>query len=199
MANNSITTDKSNSGYGSAKSLEEAKKLHGSSFDDNPAVYVGTYGKYNEGSLYGMWVDLTTFDCYDDFIDFCKLLHQDEDDPEFMHQDFENFPKSWYCESSMGEETFDRIIEFSKLGTDERAAYECYLDDFNSKADIEEFKEHYMGEWGSEEDFGQHIVEEFYSEKLNDDFFARYFNYEAFAKDLFIDDYYYANGYVFQR
>lgn len=86
-----------------------------------------------------MWVDLTTFDCYNDFIDFCRLLHQDEDDPEFMHQDFENFPKSWYCESSMGEETFDRIIEFSKLSTDERAAYECYLDDFNSKADIEEF------------------------------------------------------------
>lgn len=53
MANNSITTDKISSLNGSAESLEEAKKLHGSSFDDNPAVYVGTYGKYNEGNVGG--------------------------------------------------------------------------------------------------------------------------------------------------
>ena len=26
--------------------------------DNHPAVYVGTYRKYNEGSLFGMWVDM---------------------------------------------------------------------------------------------------------------------------------------------
>jgi hypothetical protein len=26
--------------------------------DGHPAVYVGTYAKYNDGSLFGMWVDL---------------------------------------------------------------------------------------------------------------------------------------------
>ena len=54
----------------------------------NPAVYVGTYHKYNCGSLYGMWVDLTSFLDYDDFMEFCHLLHIDEEDPEFMYQDY---------------------------------------------------------------------------------------------------------------
>ena len=27
----------------------------------NPALYVGTYHKYNSGSIEGMWVDMTTF------------------------------------------------------------------------------------------------------------------------------------------
>ena len=31
----------------------------------NPSVYVGTYRKYNEGSLYGMWVDLVACGNYD--------------------------------------------------------------------------------------------------------------------------------------
>ena len=29
-------------------------------FDGSPAVYVGTYGKYNSGSLRGVWLDLRT-------------------------------------------------------------------------------------------------------------------------------------------
>jgi antirestriction protein len=28
---------------------------------------------------------------------------------------------------------------------------------------------------------------------------ASYFDYEAYARDLFIDDYYFTNGYVFRR
>ena len=33
-----------------------------------PAVYVGTYGKYNGGSLQGEWVNLTDFDSKEEFI-----------------------------------------------------------------------------------------------------------------------------------
>ncbi len=60
---------------------------------ENPAVYVGTYRKYNEGSLFGMWVDLTACANYDEFIEVCHKLHADEDDPELMYQDFEYFPR----------------------------------------------------------------------------------------------------------
>ena len=31
--------------------------------NSHPKVYVGTYGKYNSGSIEGKWVDLTDFDC----------------------------------------------------------------------------------------------------------------------------------------
>ena len=62
---------------------------------EKPAIYVGTYKKYNNGSIQGAWFDLTKFDCLEDFIEACEELHDDEDDPELMYQDFENFPKEW--------------------------------------------------------------------------------------------------------
>lgn len=67
----------------------------------NPSVYVGTYGKYNEGSLDGEWVDITEFDSYEDFIDYCRKLHGDENSAELMFQDFAGFPEIWYSESGI--------------------------------------------------------------------------------------------------
>lgn len=199
MATSTSTESKYNSAEELAKALNEAKELHCHTTNDDPAVYVGTYGQYNDGSLYGAWVNLSTFNDYDELMDFCHLLHHSEEDPEFMYQDYENFPSSWYSESCMDEETFDRIIEISRLDEDEREAYEDYLDDMNDNATIEEFREHYEGEWDDEEAFAEHIIEECYSDKLNDDFFSRYFDYEKFASDLFCDDYYFTNGHVYRR
>ena len=64
--------------------LEDAIADHKSPCDGEPSVYVGTYAKYNEGSLCGLWVDLSSFDDYDEFINFCKAIHADEEDPELM-------------------------------------------------------------------------------------------------------------------
>lgn len=52
-----------------------------------PAVYVGTYHKYNCGSIAGKWLDLTEFDDEQDFFAACSELHADEEDPELMFQD----------------------------------------------------------------------------------------------------------------
>ena len=38
--------------------LQEAVSEHKSGCDGEPSVYVGTYGKYNEGSLCGLRLDL---------------------------------------------------------------------------------------------------------------------------------------------
>ena len=67
--------------------LQEAVAEHKSGCDGEPSVYVGTYGKYNDGSLCGLWIDLSSFDDYDDFINFCKAIHADEEDPELMAQE----------------------------------------------------------------------------------------------------------------
>ena len=51
-------------------------------------IYVGTYHKYNCGSIAGAWIDLDNLD-EDEFLEKCRELHKDEKDPEFMFQDFE--------------------------------------------------------------------------------------------------------------
>ena len=78
--------------------LQDAVARHKSNCDGEPSVYVGTYGKYNDGSLCGLWIDLSSFNSYDDFIEFCQAIHADEEDPELMVQDYEGFPRLWYNE-----------------------------------------------------------------------------------------------------
>ena len=41
-------------------------------------VYVGTYGKYNNGSLFGAWLDLSDYSDKEDFYEACRELHKDE-------------------------------------------------------------------------------------------------------------------------
>ena len=161
----------------------------------NPAVYVGTYYKYNNGSLYGMWVDLTSFFDYDEFIEFCYLLHIDEEDPEFMYQDYENFSSEWYSESCFDEVTFDKIIEYGNMDEKDRKLFDAFTEHYGSGYTLEDAKERFQGEWDSEEEFAEHLVDDCYGDMP--EFASRYFDMEQFARDLFNFDYTFIDGYVF--
>lgn len=162
----------------------------------NPAVYCGTYGKYACGSIEGMWIDLTTFFDYDDFIEFCCDLHADEDDPELMFQDYENFPRELYSESCFGEDVFDTIIEYANI--DDRDAVDAFLGCYSIN-DLHKFDEYFVGKFDSEVDFAYHIVDECYDLERHMGSLSFYFDYDKFARDLFMCDYYFDNGYVFRR
>lgn len=72
-------------------------------------VYVGTYKKYNGGSLKGGWLDLADYASYDDFLKACRQLHKDERDPEFMIQDSEEFPDGLDCMEWIHKDDFDDV------------------------------------------------------------------------------------------
>nr|WP_262916988.1 antirestriction protein ArdA [Chryseobacterium cucumeris] len=57
---------------------------------DSCSIYVGTYSKYNNGSLYGKWLNLSDYSDYDELLTAMYELHSDESEPEFMFQDYEN-------------------------------------------------------------------------------------------------------------
>ena len=171
------------------ESLQEAISKHEWKHQsDSPALYCGTYGKYNSGNLRGMWVDLSTFDSYDDFVNFCKAIHADENDPELMYQDFENMSRSLYHES-MGEEEFNNLLKYCELCDEYNVlAVDDFLEIF-SPEDLDEMHDSYMGVYDSKEDFAREIVNDCYDiEKMMGDL-SCYFDYEAFARDLFMCDY----------
>lgn len=155
----------------------------GNTSSDAPAVYVGTYGKYADGSIDGEWVKLTDFNDYDEFMDYIRELHNDEDDPEFMFQDYENFPSRWYSESGLSEETFEKIMEWYMMDDDQRKAFEAYLDAGIGEDSVQEFEEHYRGHYNSPLDFAYELIDE---TGLPDDVDS-YFDYEAFGRDLTMD------------
>ena len=77
-------------------------------------VYVGTWKKYNEGNLYGAWLDLADYETYEEFIKACKKLHNDEQDAEIMIQDSEEFPDGMSITDWLSKEDFEDVKKAMK-------------------------------------------------------------------------------------
>lgn len=120
-----------------------------------PAIYVGTYAKYNEGSIEGKWLNLEDYASKDAFYEAAKELHKDEEDPELMFQDFEGFPRRYYSESSLP----DALWDWLELDADDRELLEVYIDEVNDNdATIDQARDAFMGKYDSEEDWAQELI-----------------------------------------
>jgi len=95
--------------------------------DVEPALYCGTYAKYNGGSIAGKWLKLADYPDAEAFLQACRELHHDESDPEFMFQDFEGFPKVLYGES-LSLADLQKIYDWVHLDDDDRKLLDEYLD-----------------------------------------------------------------------
>lgn len=123
-------------------------------------LYVGTYAKYNAGSIDGAWLDLEDYSSKEEFLEACAELHSDENDPEFMFQDFEGFPREFYSESSVSEVLF----EFLDLDEDDRKIVSLYASamgyDVTDSSFFDKAKEAYHGTADSEADFAENFAED---------------------------------------
>lgn len=181
------------------ETLVDAIEEHKSDCSGNPSIYCGTYGKYSsEKGICGLWIDLTTFNDYDDFVTFCQAIHADEAEPELMFQDFEGFPREYYNESGFDEDDFNAIREYGEL-CDKYSpeAVDAFID--WGCEELEHFEDCFVGEYDSEEDFAREIVDDCYDLEKTLGNLAYYFDYEAYARDLFMCDYHFDNGFVFQN
>jgi antirestriction protein len=174
-----------------------------------PQIYVGTYAKYNNGSIEGEWVDLEIYDNKDDFYEYCKELHSDEDDAEFMFQDYEYIPKKLISECSVSDKLFDYIEAIKDMEDTTIEALGFFLDDKDINEDtdfeelIEEFNDEYQGYFdgseGAEVEFTYQYIEEHGILDGIPERLQYYFDYEKYANDLFINDYVEHDGHVFRR
>jgi antirestriction protein len=128
--------------------------------DDAPALYVGTYSKYNSGSIKGAWVDLEDFaGDRDGFYQRCAEIHADEVDPEFMFQDYQCLPCAFYCESNAPEELFDWL----ELDDDDRELLEKYADATGydiDDIDIDAARDCFIGRYDSGADAAEQMTNE---------------------------------------
>ncbi|WP_063163822.1 antirestriction protein ArdA, partial [Enterobacter hormaechei] len=108
-----------------------------------PAIYVGTYHKYNCGSLYGKWFDLTDFDDKAEFLEACNELHANESDPELMFQDWEGIPSAFASESSVDWNFIEAYKRAVEDGMD--AAFIAWVE-YSGECDYDAFEDAYCGE-----------------------------------------------------
>lgn len=142
-------------------------------------IYVGTYAKYNNGSIAGAWLDLEDYSDRDAFYEACKKLHANEPDPELMFQDFEGFPRSFYSESNVPAELWD-WLELDESDRDMLAAYQHGVE---SDGTIEQAREAFAGTADSESDWAATWLEETGGLDGVPKHLENYIDFEAYARD----------------
>lgn len=158
-------------------------------------VYVGTYAKYNNGSIEGKWLDLSDYSDREGFYGACAELHSDEEDPEFMFQDWEGIPNGMISECSIEPGVWDLLEAFENHNED---AVRAYCDEFGEWNESD-FEDRYCGQWDSFEAYAEDFVESCGILSGVPDDFVRYFDYSAFARDLSYDYTCSDEGHVFRN
>jgi antirestriction protein len=143
-------------------------------------IYVGTYAKYNSGSIQGAWLDLEDYSDKEAFLEACKELHKDESDPELMFQDFEGFPRSFYSESSVSDELF----AYLELDEDDRKLLDVYREGVRDDGTIEQARDAFMGSgYSNESDWAAQWLEETGGLEGVPKHLENYIDFESYARD----------------
>lgn len=156
---------------------------------NTPRIYVGTYAKYNSGSIAGAWLDLEDYADKESFLEACKELHKDESDPELMFQDYEGFPRELYSESYVS----DDLFAWLDLDDDDRELLAVYVEHVDQKGTIEQARDAFVGKADSPEDYAAQYLEDTGQLAEVPENLRNYLDYESFARDLGFD------GVVFAR
>jgi len=156
-----------------------------------PSIYVGTYSKYNNGSIEGAWLPLDDFIDKQEFLTACRTLHKDEHDPELMFQDCEGVPAALFGESWVSSAMWGFMAHEGSM-----AAKTAFIDCFG-EWDAGKFDARYQGEHKSDLDFTYDYIDSCGVLDGVAEHIKRYFNYGAFSRDLFMGDYVSFDGHVF--
>lgn len=171
---------------------------------EEAALYVGTYAKYNNGSLFGAWLKFRRYADKDEFLAACYDLHKDEQDPELMFQDFENFPEKMYNECAFPDGIYELIEALEDFDEDRLTAFFEFCDNESRTefADaVSDFESAYMGNYDSEEDYAEELADQlgYYDAMDKAGINRAYFDEKSFARDLFIDCWMSETGNVFNN
>lgn len=174
-------------------------------------IYVASLSDYNAGILHGEWLSFDDFSSAGEVWEAIRAMLADsptakaEGVPaeEWAIYDYEGFADLHVHEG----ESIEALWEAHELleSLDDPEAFIDYLDNQGqatlsevTESNIANFQEAYRGWYRSKEEFAEELIEEMGLLSNVDELLSRYFDYEAFARDLFMSDYYMTeNGYVF--
>ncbi len=178
--------------------------------ENAPRIYVGTYGQYNNGSLFGKWFELSDYENLKEFLQDCHEFHRNEFDPELMFQDWENIPEFLISECSLHKEAFAYFEAFSEMDDETADAFGIYCNQisfwpsngYELEDQLESFWESYRGFFGGSMtdatlEYAYQYVEETGLLSGVPSTLGKYFDFEAFARDLFMEGYSEYEGHVF--
>ena len=160
----------------------------------NTKVYVGTYGKYNSGKFSGGWLSLSSYHNQEEFLEACKALHPDEDDPEFMFMDTEGPTLGMVEESSIDPELFSYV---NVLDTGDMLMFDAYLRNVGCGS-FRDAQEAFCGQYKDDEDFAYSMAHELGNMNEKDSWPYTCIDWKQAARELMYD-YFSQDGYYFRN
>lgn len=117
--------------------------------DKTPKIYVACLSAYNNGKLYGAWIDCDR-DALDIWAEIEEMLKNspEPDAEEWAIHCYEN----WQGIEIGEHEDIERLAELAQMLAEHGAAFAVYYQYYSSDATEEDFTERYMGQYESEED-----------------------------------------------
>ncbi len=144
------------------------------------SIYVGTYAKYNAGSIAGAWLDLEDYSSPDEFYAAARNLHADEPDPELMFQDWGGIPNGMVGECYLDGEA---LWEWIDLDESDKELLTVYREEIDRTGTLEQAQEAFRGRYDDEEDWARNWWED--TGMLADipEHARAYIDFERYARD----------------
>ena len=159
-------------------------------------IYVQT----PDDSIHLGWIDCEDYDNWDELLQDQPGYTESWDDLEWIASDSEGLADHFVgtCDSFDWDEYTD-CRDFETHSDEAEEAKGVYIDWMGSW-DRDHFEESYAGSgYESEQDYAEQFIDEVgYLDEMPEHLRA-YFDYEAFARDLFIDDYHFDQGHIFRN
>lgn len=152
-----------------------------------PAIYIACLAAYNNGFLHGEWIDASQsadgiYSKIQEMLDLSPV----EDAEEYAIHDYEGFGSIQIHEYDSIETIVEYVAfieEFNDLGAE-------LLSEYSITDATKLLEENYHGSYDSEVDFASHLFQDCYGCQDLPDILLNYFDYDAFARDLFMCDYF---------
>lgn len=163
-------------------------------------IYIASLSDYNAGILHGKWIDiegLTTDEIQEEINEilrtspYTKLYGEVAE--EWAIHDFElgGIRISEY-------ESLDTIVSIVEALTEHGEAFAIYYNDVSDlETAISNFEEAYQGKYDSFLDYATQTFDEIYAHSIPENL-RYYIDYNAFARDLDADGYFFEDGHVFR-
>lgn len=152
---------------------------------DTPQIYVACLASYNNAILHGEWIDATQSES-DIVAEIYEML---ENSPiagaeEFALHDYEGFGDIHIDEYT----AIQTIVEYASFIQQHGRIGMALLSDYEISEAESMMDDCYQGSFDSEVDFAWQLFDECYTHQIPEHL-RYYFDCEAFARDLFINDY----------
>ena len=162
-------------------------------------IYVGTYHKYNCGSIRGKWLELPLND--EELKSELDWVGQGENAPEYMIQDYETDLHIKIDESENIEELNELAQKTDKWDETQKEVFGYFIED--CRLDIDEAFEKvdnwdfYFIEADDETELAENYIDEIGGFAcLSRETLERYFDFERFGRDLSFDFTKLVSGYI---